>query len=290
MRISTTTPSRLREAPAWTLLSGSDDKIYSGDEASFDIELKDYHDNRICGITPSDGSYIGRFSIIDIDNNNAEHDSWNTASCIKGSWSIPDLCTGNYSAKIEYDTTLFGKKTSSVDFEVFQGPGDNDYYGGLVVEILDRQGDPMPGARIVPIIYTDASVCHSSVNSGYQTNEEGMVEVYFDYYYAEGLPDEANLGLLILGESVGPASPGDPGNPQDPEPLFMFEPLNADELPQNITINTSVSPMKRVVFESYDESGDLLTEPHYNAIYADTGNGILAGLILDGQDSGERVL
>ena len=112
----------------------------------------------------------------------------------------------------------------------------------------------------------------------------GMTDVYFGYYDIDELPDEVNHGLLIMGESVDPAYPG------DPEPLFMFVPLNTVDSSTVIEIDTSEYQMKRVEFKSYDEQVNPFSEPHYNAIYVDTGGGILAGLVLEGPDSGERVL
>jgi len=261
-------------------LSFPDIEYHPDDYIYFETVLRDFYGNRITSITKTPGTGTRDYGWITIKGENGGVLSYtNISSCLYDLWHVPQKIHGNFTAEVKIKTPVFGEVVNTVDFVVLPGSGDNDIYYDLHVTVLDSEGKPMSGVKLEPVAYETSSVS-SPVLYPYKTDENGKAFLLLDRI--DGRIEGINHGILILAEAGS----------ENSEPLFMFVPVDvdADNLPMDITINLSEYPMKKVIFESYDINGNLFSEQHHNAIYVDTGNGILAGLTFDKQDSGERVL
>ena len=261
-------------------LSFPDIEYHPDDYIYFETVLRDFYGNRITSITKTPGTGTRDYGWITIKGENGGVLSYtNISSCLYDLWHVPQKIHGNFTAEVKIKTPVFGEVVNTVDFVVLPGSGDHDIYYDLHVTVLDSEGKPMSGVKLEPVAYETSSVS-SPVLYPYKTDENGKAFLLLDRI--DGRIEGINHGILILAEAGS----------ENSEPLFMFVPVDvdADNLPMDITINLSEYPMKKVIFESYDINGNLFSEQHHNAIYVDTGNGILAGLTFDKQDSGERVL
>jgi hypothetical protein len=266
-------------------------KFYPGDLAYFLLHFSDEFGNDISGVGKMSyekqgdeivyGDYISAAPELRIiDSNDVNIYDIGDASMDYAYWVIPNDATGRFTANVRFDAEPFEPvESNSVEFEVVPG----SYYH-LQVNVLDRTGNPMTGARVIPVELKASSASYI-MQYAQSTNSEGKVSLYLDTYdnYRE-----YTHGLIIYGNSPDPANPLYP-----PEPLFMYVPINIEELPVDMTIDTSDTlkyPMKRVQLVSADENGDELSVPHYNAIYTKNQDGLTVGSILNGTSYGEQVL
>ena len=151
--------------------------------------------------------------------------------------------------------------------------GSSSYF--LNVSVLDMMGNPAVGADVLLVEQKGSAVrCMSELH--YITEPDGTTKVFVEK--KEGY----TYGIIVYGHTP------DPSNLDLPwEPFFTYVPFSSET---NLTVNMAEQEMKKIEFQSLDEKGEILSVPHYNAIYIKNQNGLRAGLLFNEIEYGRRTL